>query len=187
MNAAAISATGITQFSPGSRTYAFDPAPPEAPAEHPVAQDRDPADVLVTEAWDWIRPVEAIGDGERALPHVVGLGNTAFLAAAGRLTMALSEPVHELNPVFDPKIPGSWKCDFSTAALDLRLPNPFTRTACRRPAPPGTPLPSSPTPANSASTWHRPRVGCGTSPGRGSTRGTSACVPSPPWSGSACR
>ncbi|MCU7820192.1 telomere-associated protein Tap [Kitasatospora sp. DSM 101779] len=111
----------------GSRTRAFDPAPPEAPSEHPVAQDRDPADVLVTEAWDWIRPVEAIGEAERALPHVVGLDiNTAFLAAAGRLTMALSEPVHELNPVFDPKIPGSWKCDFSTAQLDPRLPNPFT-------------------------------------------------------------
>ncbi|MEV8099285.1 helix-turn-helix transcriptional regulator [Kitasatospora sp. NPDC085879] len=111
----------------GSRSRAFDPAPPEAPAEHPVAQDRDPADVLVTEAWDWIRPEQAIGDGERALPHVVGLDiNTAFLAAAGRLTMALSEPVHELNPIFDPKIPGSWKCDFSTAELDPRLPNPFT-------------------------------------------------------------
>ncbi|WP_431676216.1 telomere-associated protein Tap [Kitasatospora sp. KL5] len=111
----------------GSRTWAFDPAPPEAPSEHPVAQDRDPGDVLVTEAWDWIRPVEAIGEAERVLPHVVGLDiNTAFLAAAGRLTMALSEPVHELNPVFDPKIPGSWKCDFSTAQLDPRLPNPFT-------------------------------------------------------------
>ncbi|MFD9124318.1 telomere-associated protein Tap [Kitasatospora sp. NPDC059571] len=111
----------------GSRTFAFDPAPPEAPAEHPVAQDRDPGDVLMTEAWDWIRPVEAIGEAERALPHVVGLDiNTAFLAAAGRLNMALSEPVHELNPVFDPKIPGSWKCDFSAARLDPRLPNPFT-------------------------------------------------------------
>ncbi|WP_030277615.1 telomere-associated protein Tap [Streptomyces sp. NRRL B-24484] len=111
----------------GSRSFAFDPAPPEAPGEHPVAQDRDPGDVLVTEAWDWIRPVEAIGEAERVLPHVVGLDiNTAFLAAAGRLTMALSEPVHELNPVFDPKIPGSWKCDFSTAQLDPRLPNPFT-------------------------------------------------------------
>ncbi|MEW1912522.1 helix-turn-helix transcriptional regulator [Kitasatospora sp. NPDC085895] len=111
----------------GSRSRAFDPAPPEVLAEHPIAQDRAPGDVLVTEVWDWIRPEEAIGHDERALRHVVGLDiNTAFLAAAGRLIMALSEPVHELNPVFDPKIPGSWKCDFSTAALDPRLPNPFT-------------------------------------------------------------
>jgi DNA-binding XRE family transcriptional regulator len=111
----------------GSRTHAFDPAPPETLAEHPVAQDRAPGDVLVTETWDWIREPDLIEDRERAYPYVVGLDvNMAFLAAAGRLTMALSEPVHELDPVFDKRIPGSWKCDFSTAQLDPRLPNPFT-------------------------------------------------------------
>jgi len=111
----------------GSRTHAFDPAPPEAPAEHPVAQDRAPEDLLITETWDWNRDLEAIEDRERAYPNVVGLDvNMAFLAAAGRLTMALSEPVHELEPTFDKRIPGSWKCDFSTAQLDPRMPNPFT-------------------------------------------------------------
>ncbi|MFI9366917.1 telomere-associated protein Tap [Kitasatospora sp. NPDC053057] len=111
----------------GSRTRAFDPAPPEAPAEHPVAKDRAPHDVLMTETWDWIRPLDLIEDRERGYPNVVGLDvNVAFLAAAGRLTLALSEPVHELNPVFDKKTPGSWKCDFSTTELDPRMPNPFT-------------------------------------------------------------
>ncbi|MQS17628.1 helix-turn-helix domain-containing protein [Streptomyces kaniharaensis] len=111
----------------GSRTHAFDPAPPEPPAEHPLAQGRAPGDVLMTETWDWIRDLDLIEDRERGYPYVIGLDvNMAYLAAAGRLTMALSEPVHKLEPVFDKRIPGSWKCDFSNAELDPRLPNPFT-------------------------------------------------------------
>ncbi|WP_348532820.1 transcriptional regulator [Kitasatospora sp. MAP5-34] len=116
----------------GSLTHAVDPAPPEAPAEHPVAEGRDPEDVLDEEAWDWYRPIELVDDREAALPWVVGLDiNTAFLAAAGRLLVGLSEPVHELEPRFDKKIPGSWLCDFSDVELDLRLPNPFTPTGDR--------------------------------------------------------
>ncbi|MCC9310074.1 helix-turn-helix domain-containing protein [Kitasatospora sp. RB6PN24] len=111
----------------GSRAHAFDPAPPEPPAEHPLAQDRAPEDVLMTETWDWIRDLDLIEDRERGYPYVIGLDvNMAFLAAAGRLTMALGEPYHELEPAFDKRIPGSWKCDFSTAELDPRMPNPFT-------------------------------------------------------------
>jgi len=113
----------------GSLTEAVDPAPPEAPAEHPVAVGRDEADVLDEEAWDWHRPRELVGQEEEAQPYVVGVDiNTAFLAAAGRLTVGLSEPVHELNPAFDRKVPGCWLVDLSGLTLDPRLPNPFTPT-----------------------------------------------------------
>ncbi|MFE7530763.1 hypothetical protein ACFU7Y_34375 [Kitasatospora sp. NPDC057542] len=81
----------------GSRPKdAFDPAPPEVPDIHPLAQDREAGGELVTEAWDWHRPLI---EQEQAAPFAVGLDvNMAFLAAAGRLTLPLSGPVHELNP-----------------------------------------------------------------------------------------
>jgi len=109
----------------GSRPKdAFDPAIPELPDMHPLAEHRAPGDVLVTEAWDWHRPLT---DTEAAAPFAVGLDvNMAFLAAAGRLTLPLSEPVHELQPAFDKKLPGSWLVDLSHIELDPRLPNPFT-------------------------------------------------------------
>ncbi|MFB7669208.1 helix-turn-helix domain-containing protein [Kitasatospora sp. NPDC056138] len=108
----------------GSRTRAFDPAPPEVPDVHPLAQDREVGGELVTEAWDWHRELT---DAEKAAPFAVGLDiNMAFLAAAGRLVLPLSEPVHELNPVFDKRIPGSWLVDLSGVATDPRLPSPFT-------------------------------------------------------------
>ncbi|MGW4650223.1 telomere-associated protein Tap [Kitasatospora sp. NPDC004289] len=108
----------------GSRTHAFDAAPPEVPDVHPLAQERDGNGELVTEAWDWHRPLTP---AESALPYAVGLDvNMAFLAAAGRLTLPLSEPVHELAPAFDKRIPGSWLADLSQVPVDPLLPNPFT-------------------------------------------------------------
>ncbi|MGY0466871.1 telomere-associated protein Tap [Kitasatospora sp. cg17-2] len=109
----------------GSRPKeAFDAAPPEVPDVHPLAQDRDAFGELVTEAWDWHRDLT---DEEAAAPFAVGLDvNMAFLAAAGRLTLPLSGPVHELNPLFDPKTPGSWLVDLSGVDTDPLLPSPFS-------------------------------------------------------------
>ncbi|MFJ2191689.1 telomere-associated protein Tap [Kitasatospora sp. NPDC087861] len=114
----------------GSRPRdAFDPAPPEVPDIHPLAHDREAGGELVTEAWDWHRPLT---DQEQAAPYAVGLDiNMAFLAAAGRLTLPLSGPVHELNPVFDPKTPGSWLVDLSHVETDPLLPSPFTADGSR--------------------------------------------------------
>ncbi|MFJ7280737.1 telomere-associated protein Tap [Kitasatospora sp. NPDC098663] len=114
----------------GSRPRdAFDPAPPEVPDVHPLAQDREPGGELVTEAWDWHR---GLTDQETAAPFAVGLDvNMAFLAAAGRLPLPLSGPVHELEPVFDPKIPGSWLADLSHVDTDPLLPSPFTADGSR--------------------------------------------------------
>ncbi|MEU3564578.1 telomere-associated protein Tap [Kitasatospora sp. NPDC006786] len=114
----------------GSRPKdAFDPAPPEVPDVHPLAQDREAGGELVTEAWDWHRPLT---DAEQAAPFAVGLDvNMAFLAAAGRLTLPLSGPVHELNPAFDPKTPGSWLVDLSAVDTNPLLPSPFTADGSR--------------------------------------------------------
>ncbi|MEE1821611.1 helix-turn-helix transcriptional regulator [Streptomyces sp. BE20] len=114
----------------GSRPKdAFDPAPPEVPDIHPLAQDREPGGELVTEAWDWHRDLT---DSERTASWAVGLDvNVAFLAAAGRLVLPLSGPVHELNPVFDPKIPGSWLVDLSGVDTNPLLPSPFTADGTR--------------------------------------------------------
>ncbi|MFJ9846008.1 telomere-associated protein Tap [Kitasatospora sp. NPDC101155] len=114
----------------GSRPKdAFDPAPPEVPDVHPLAQGRGPGEELATEAWDWFRELT---DQEAAAPFAVGLDvNMAFLAAAGRLTLPLSEPVHELNPVFDKKLPGSWLADLSHVDTDSLLPSPFTADGSR--------------------------------------------------------
>ncbi|MEV0537867.1 helix-turn-helix transcriptional regulator [Kitasatospora sp. NPDC050463] len=107
----------------------FDPAPPEVPDIHPLAQDREPGGELVTEAWDWFRELT---DAEQAVPFAVGLDvNMAFLAAAGRLVLPLSGPVHELNPVFDPKTPGSWLVDLSGVDTNPLLPSPFTADGSR--------------------------------------------------------
>ncbi|MFE2729412.1 telomere-associated protein Tap [Kitasatospora sp. NPDC059327] len=114
----------------GSRPKdAFDPAPPEVPEMHPLAQGRESGGVLVTEAWDWTRPLT---EQERAAPFAVGLDvNVAFLAAAGRLTLPLSGPVHELNPTFDPKVPGSWLVDLSGVETNPLLPSPFNPDGSR--------------------------------------------------------
>ncbi|MEU0939374.1 helix-turn-helix domain-containing protein [Embleya sp. NPDC005971] len=132
-------ATGTWRSGPvaGSLTDAVDPAPPEAPDEHPVAQSRGGADILVEEAYDWHRPLHLVGDDEGNLEYAVGLDvNAAFLAAASRLPVGLGPPVHVDAPTFDKKLPGCWYIDLSTIELDPRLPSPFTPTG-ERPTGPG--------------------------------------------------
>ena len=119
---------------PGSLTAAVDPAPPEAPDEHPVVaalfprtHERTPDEVLDEEAFDWIRDPQLLTDDECAKPFAVGVDvNTAFLAAANRLVVGLSGPEHVRAPRFDKAVPGSWLVDLSAIELDLRLPSPFT-------------------------------------------------------------
>jgi hypothetical protein len=120
---------------PGSLTTPVDPAPPEAPDEHPAAQKRGEGQELDEEAYDWVRP-GGLTDAECELPYVIGLDvNMAFAAAANRLTVGLGAPVHTDGPRFDKKIPGCWYADLSHIELDPRLPSPFTPTG-ERPAGP---------------------------------------------------
>ncbi|MFI9332646.1 telomere-associated protein Tap [Kitasatospora sp. NPDC052868] len=113
----------------GSRQEALEPAPSEVPSIHPLAQGRETGGELVTEAWDWCRDLTV---EEQAAPFAVGLDvNTSFLAAAGRLTLPLSGAVHELNPVFDKKVPGSWLVDLSHVDTDPLLPSPFSPDGAR--------------------------------------------------------
>jgi hypothetical protein len=131
-------ATGewVSGPNPGSLPRPVDPAPPEAPVEHPVAQGWDRG-FLDEEAYQWVRDPELLTDEECLLPWAVGIDiNTAFLAAASRLTVGLSEPVHQAAPVFDKKVPGTWRVDLSHIDQDPRLPSPFTPTG-QRPDGPG--------------------------------------------------
>ncbi|MEV0963616.1 helix-turn-helix transcriptional regulator [Streptomyces sp. NPDC049910] len=128
------SGTWVPGPVPGSLYEAVDPAPPEAPAEHPIVaglyprhHQRTPDQVLDEEAFDWIREPELLTGAECARRFAVGIDvNTAFLAAANRLVVGLSAPVHVKKPAFDKKVPGSWLVDLSGIELDPRLPNPFT-------------------------------------------------------------
>lgn len=118
----------------GSLTRPVDPAPPEAPDEHPVvaalyprSHQRTPDQVLDEEAYDWIRDPELLTDAECAATHAVGLDvNMAFAAAANRLTVGLGPAAHTTHPRFDPKTPGCWLADLSSLPHDPRLPSPFT-------------------------------------------------------------
>ena len=122
----------VSAPNPGALTQPVDPAPPEAPAEHPVAQGWE-GGFLDEEAYQWTRDVATLSDEECLLPWAVGVDiNTAFLAAASRLVVGLGAPVHVRAPVFDKKIPGSWLVDLSHIELDPRLPSPFTPSG-RRP------------------------------------------------------
>ncbi|MEV4943241.1 telomere-associated protein Tap [Streptomyces zaomyceticus] len=113
------------------------PAPPEARPEHPVVVGSGWEGGFVDEeAYQWVRDVDLLTGEEAALPFAVGLDlNTAFLAAAARLMVGLSEPEHFVRPKFYPKVPGCWLVDLSHIALDARLPSPFTPTG-ERPAGP---------------------------------------------------
>ncbi|MFF3727436.1 telomere-associated protein Tap [Streptomyces erythrochromogenes] len=119
-------------YNPGSLgTEPMDPAPPEAPQEHPAAQGWT-GGFLDEEAYQWVRNVELLTDEECLLPYAVGLDlNTAFLAAAARLVVGLSAPDHFHRPTFNKKIPGSWLVDLSHIELDPRLPSPFTPSGQR--------------------------------------------------------
>ncbi|WP_327311932.1 telomere-associated protein Tap [Streptomyces sp. NBC_01235] len=134
-----------SEHNPGSLGKdPVDCAPCEAPDGHPLVADlprfhhRTPAEVLVEEAYDWARPLT---DAECLRPHLVGIDvNMAFAAGANGLTVGLGAPTHVKNPVFDPKLPGSWLVDLSHvdlsrvkvakdkwAQLDAGLlPSPFT-------------------------------------------------------------
>ncbi|MEU9304413.1 helix-turn-helix domain-containing protein [Streptomyces sp. NPDC048269] len=119
---------------PGSLTRPVDPAPPEAPDEHPVvaslyprSHQRTPDQVLDEEAYDWIRDPELLTDAECTRTHAVGIDvNMAFAAAANRLTVGLGPATHTKSPRFDPTTPGCWLADLSAISLDPRLPSPFT-------------------------------------------------------------
>ncbi|WP_405940594.1 telomere-associated protein Tap [Streptomyces sp. NBC_00207] len=119
-------------YNPGSLgTEPMDPAPPEAPQEHPVAQGWT-GGFLDEEAYQWVRDPQLLTDEECLLPYAVGLDlNTAFLAAAARLVVGLSAPDHFHRPTFNKKIPGSWMVDLSHIELDPRLPSPFTPSGQR--------------------------------------------------------
>ncbi|MET8682399.1 helix-turn-helix domain-containing protein [Streptomyces sp. NPDC004647] len=124
--------TYVSGPMPGSLTAPVDPAPPEAPPEHPVpyalwGRDRPEDQALDEEAYEWIRDPELLTDAECARAFAVGIDvNMAFAAAANRLIVGLGAPVHVKAPVFDKKLPGSWRVDLSHIELDPRLPNPFT-------------------------------------------------------------
>ncbi|MDJ1645399.1 telomere-associated protein Tap [Streptomyces pakalii] len=132
--------------TPGSLgSTPVDCAPPEAPNGHPVLNDlnlprfhvRGPSEMLFEESYDWARPMT---DAECTLRFLVGLDvNMAFGAGANGLTVGLGEPTHVMNPVFDPKLPGSWLVDLSHVDLShvkagkewveldgSLLPSPFT-------------------------------------------------------------
>lgn len=131
--------TWVPGAMPGSLPRPLPPAPPEAPPEHPVLKGRAQGedDVFHEEAYEWARDVELITDLEATRKWAVGIDvNTAFLAAANRLVVGLSEPVHVNNPVFDKAIPGTWRIDLSAIEMDPRLPNPFTFRG-ERPTGPG--------------------------------------------------
>ncbi|MFC8918757.1 telomere-associated protein Tap [Streptomyces sp. NPDC057116] len=129
----------VSAPGPGSLVEPVDPAPPEAPDEHPVVarlyprgHRRTPDEVLDEEAYDWIRDPETLTDAECARPFAVGIDvNMAFAAAANRLTVGLGAPVHVTSPVFDKKTPGSWLVDLSAVEVDPRLPSPFTPHGAR--------------------------------------------------------
>ncbi|MGC5400711.1 telomere-associated protein Tap [Streptomyces sp. DT20] len=130
--------------TPGSLgTDPVDCAPCEAPDGHPLLADlprfhvRGPGEKLFEEAYDWARPLT---DAECMRSHLVGLDvNMAFAAGANGLVVGLGEPTHFKNPVFDPKLPGSWLVDLSHVDLSRvkagkewveldgsLLPSPFT-------------------------------------------------------------
>ncbi|MFE1775996.1 telomere-associated protein Tap [Streptomyces sp. NPDC059008] len=124
--------------NPGALTEPVDPAPPEAPAEHPLVAAlfprhhvRTPDQVIDEEAYDWFR---SLTDEECAqgYTHAVGIDvNMAFAAAANRLVIGTGPATHVKNPAFDPKLPGSWLVDLSHIDLDPRLPSPFTPKGTR--------------------------------------------------------
>ncbi len=98
---------------------------------------RGPAEKLFEEAYDWARPMT---DAEFTLRHLVGIDvNMAFAAGANGLNVGLGAPTQVTNPVFDPKLPGSWLVDLSHVDLSKvkvgkewveldgsLLPSPFT-------------------------------------------------------------
>lgn len=125
--------------NPGALAQPVDPAPPEAPDEHPVVASlfarghrRTPEEVLDEEAFEWTRDPQLLTDDECARKYAVGIDvNMAFAAAANRLNVGLGAAVHVHAPEFDKALPGSWLVDLSHIDVDPRLPNPFTPDGTR--------------------------------------------------------
>jgi hypothetical protein len=144
----------------GSLCQAVDPAPPEAPDEHPVVASRYPRghqrtrdQVLDEEAHDWIRDPQLLTDEECEKAYAVGIDvNMAFAAAANRLIVGTGPAVHVRLPDFDKKLPGSWLVDLSHIDFDPRLPNPFTPQGVR---PGGPAWYATPTVAYAAELGHQ--------------------------------
>lgn len=125
-----------------------DPAPCEAPDGHPMLAElprfhvRGPEEKIFEEAYDWARPLT---DDECLRRHLVGIDvNMAFAAGANGLIVGLGAPTHVSQPVFDPKLPGSWLVDLSHVDLSRvksgkewveldggLLPSPFTPKGSR--------------------------------------------------------
>ncbi|MFD5065035.1 telomere-associated protein Tap [Streptomyces sp. NPDC058394] len=133
-----------SEHNPGSLGKdPVDCAPCEAPDGHPLLKDlprfhvRGPAQKLFEEAYDWARPLT---DDECLRRNLVGIDvNMAFAAGANGLIVGLGAPTHVKDPVFDPKLPGSWMVDLSHVDLcrvkvgkewveldGSMLPSPFT-------------------------------------------------------------
>ncbi|MEU5137741.1 telomere-associated protein Tap [Streptomyces californicus] len=130
---------------PDTLQRVVEPAPCEAPDEHPVVAadypeegSRPASEALDEEACIWVRPAELITDDERARTHVAALDvQVAFLAACRRLHVGTGPAIHyPRNPDFDPTLPGSWYLDLSHVETDKRLPSPFTSSG-ERPEGPG--------------------------------------------------
>nr|WP_237539547.1 helix-turn-helix transcriptional regulator [Streptomyces sp. SID4951] len=113
----------------GALTQVVDPAPCEAPAGHQLAADRAAQDTIADTPIHWWRPPTA---DEVTRPYVVCLAvNLLHLAGCNEIRVA-DGPAHQINhPVFDPKMPGSWLTDLSSAPHHPMLPPPF---ASRGPA-----------------------------------------------------
>ncbi|MGW1412630.1 telomere-associated protein Tap [Streptomyces sp. NPDC002403] len=134
-----------SEHNPGSLGKdPVDCAPCEAPDGHPLLADlprfhvRGPSEKLFEEAYDWARPLT---DDECLRRNLVGIDvNMAFAAGANGLIVGLGAPTHVKQPVFDPKLPGSWLVDLSHVDLSRvkvgkdkwaeleagLLPSPFT-------------------------------------------------------------
>ncbi|MFD9605128.1 telomere-associated protein Tap [Streptomyces sp. NPDC059970] len=134
-----------SEHNPGSLGKdPVDCAPCEAPDGHPLLKDlprfhvRGPSEKLFEEAYDWARPLT---DAECLRRNLVGIDvNMAFAAGANGLIVGLGKPTHVKQPVFDPKLPGSWLVDLSHVDLSRvkvgkdkwaeleagLLPSPFT-------------------------------------------------------------
>lgn len=128
-----------SQYNPGSLGKdPVDCAPCEAPDGHPLLKDlprfhmRGPGEKLFEEAYDWARPMT---DAECTLRHLVGVDvNMAFAAGANGLPVGLGAPTHVTNPVFDPKLPGSWLVDLSHVDLSKVKAEQGVGGAGRQPA-----------------------------------------------------
>ena len=130
-------------YNADTLTAVYDVVECEVPDEHPILKGRfarhhlrTPAEMLMEEPYDWCRPLT---DEECMQPYLVAVDiNMSFAAAVNGLTVGLDGPTHlPNNPVFDPKVPGSWLVDLSHVDLSRvkingntldadRLPNPFT-------------------------------------------------------------